>query len=187
MIATRRVVAAGLFVVALVALLSVADSHTARAQDAGDAGVAGASPGPGAVVGGEIDVVQLFYADIITSFDAVLTGPDGEVDGEPVVVSEINAELRLAVPLSEPGAYRVDHTIVTTDGDTVEAAFEFTYVPDAAAPIIVFLDVEDEGGGLHWWGWTLIGVIAAVIVALVIRLVASIRRVQSVSRRRTGR
>ncbi len=144
-------------------------------------GLAAASPGPGAVVGGEIDVVQLFYGDIILEFDATLTTPSGEIlPAEPVMLSEITAELRLEEPLSEPGEYALRHTILSFDDDVVEAAYLFTFEPGADPPILIFIEEDDDdGGGLAWWAWAIIGVGALLIVVLAVRLVLSIRRARA--------
>ena len=125
-------------------------------------GLAAASPGPGAVVGGEIDVVQLFYGDLILDFEATLTSPSGD----------------LVEALSEPGEYALRHTILSFDDDVVEAAYLFTYEPDADPPILIFIDEEgeDDDGGWAWWVWAIIGLGVVVIVVLTVRLLLAIRR-----------
>ena len=127
-----------------------------------------------------MSTIQLFYGDIIVSFDATITRQaDGELlEAEAVMTSEITGELRLAEPLSEPGEYAVRHTVLSIDDDVVEAAYLFSYEPDAPEPILVFLPDDDEGG-LAWWAWTIIGVGAVVIIVLVVRLILSIRRARA--------
>ncbi len=163
-------------VTAVVAAASIVGARTVWAHS----GLAAASPGPGAVVGGQIDVVQLFYGDIILDFDATLTSPSGEVlAAQPVMLSEITAELRLDEPLSEPGEYALRHTIVSFDSDVVEAAYLFTFAPEADPPILVFIEEDEAGGGLAWWAWAIIGVVASIVVVLGVRLVLSIRRARA--------
>jgi len=163
-------------IIALIAVLAPWAASTAFAHS----GLIAASPGPGETVGGDVSTIQLFYGDIIVSFDATITRQaDGELlEAEAVMTSEITGELRLAEPLSEPGEYAVRHTVLSIDDDVVEAAYLFSYEPDAPEPILVFLPDDDEGG-LAWWAWTIIGVGAVVIIVLVVRLILSIRRARA--------
>lgn len=162
--------------IALAAALVPAAASTVLAHS----GLIAASPGPGETVGGDVSTIQLFYGDIIVTFDATITrqADDELLDAEAVMTSEITGELRLAEPLAEPGEYAVRHTVLSIDDDVVEAAYLFSYDPDAPEPILVFLPEEDEGG-LAWWAWTVIGVGAVVIIVLAVRLVLSIRRARA--------
>ncbi|MEL6891150.1 MAG: copper resistance protein CopC [Actinomycetota bacterium] len=162
---------------AAVAAVSLGAVGVARAHS----GLAAASPGPGAIVGGDIQLIQLFYGDLIVEFDATVTDPDGvELDAEAVMTSEITAEIRLAEPLSTPGEYAVRHTVLSIDDDVVPAAYLFTFDPDADPPILIFVEESDDEGWA-WWAWLLIGVGVLLIVVLAVRLVLAIRRSRSPS------
>ena len=138
-------------------------------------GLAAASPGPGATVGGDVSEVQLFYADFITTFDATVTAPSGEVlASNSQMLSDIEAVITLDAPLSETGEYAVRHTITSIDGDVVETAYLFSYDPSAPPPTLLFVE-PDEGGV------SIAVIVVAVVGALVIavlawRLFASMRR-----------
>jgi hypothetical protein len=140
-------------------------------------GLQAASPGPDATVGGEIDQIELLYDDIITTVEGMVTGPSGQsLDAEFVVDNQIRALIELAEPLNEPGEYTVRSAVVSVVGDEVDESYVFTYEPDAAPPQLVFPPEEDAGS--PWLLWTLIVVGAAVIIVLLARLVASMRRLR---------
>ena len=140
-------------------------------------GLAAASPGPGVVVGGTVDRIQIFYGDIILAFDGTVTLQEtGEqIPGRAEMVSDIEGVIVLDEPLSVDGEYAVRHTITSFDGDVVEAAYLFSYDADAAPPRIIFVE-EEDGGGVPWFGWVLIGLGGVMIVVLAVRLVLAIRR-----------
>ena len=141
-------------------------------------GLAAASPGPGATVGGDVSVVQLFYADFITTFDATVTSPSGDVlSATPEMLSDIEASISLDEPLTETGEYAVRHTITSIDGDVVEAAYLFSYDPAAAPPTLLFVDPDDGGGPSPV-------VIAVAVVGVLVIAVLAWRLVRSVQRRR---
>ena len=143
---------------------------------AAHSGLAAASPGPGAIVGGDITEIELWYNSAITDITASVTAPDGTaLDGTLVQVSELRMTFELDEPLSIAGEYAVRHgTTGIEDGDRIDAAYLFTYDPDAPPPVLDVLPVDDEGTGV--WVWILIGVGVAVIVVLAWRLLSSIRR-----------
>ena len=170
---SARRLAIGAAVIALVVpwVASVVFAHS---------GLVAASPGPGETVGGDVSVVQLFYGDIIVTFDATITRQaDGELlEAEAVMTSEITGELRLAEPLFEPGEYAVRHTVLSIDNDVVEAAYLFSYESGAPEPILVFLpDAADSG--LPWWGLALVGVGALIVIVLAVRLILSVCRARA--------
>ena len=79
-------------------------------------GLEAASPGPDAVVGGDVVDVQLFYEELISEFGGSVTDPDGQVlDAEFVVDSTIQATIVLAEPLDTPGDHTVRHEVVAVD------------------------------------------------------------------------
>jgi len=144
-------------------------------------GLQGASPGPGAVVGGEIDRIELLYDDIIVSADGSVTDPDGdELDATFVVDSDIRAVVDLAAPLDPPGEYTVRHVVGTADGDRVEASYSFTYDPAASPPRLVF---PPEDTGPPWLLWTVAVVGLIVIGVLGWRLLRSMARVRRMPER----
>ena len=140
-------------------------------------GLQAASPGPDAIVGGEIDQIELLYDDIITTVDGMVTGPSGEsLAAEFVVDNQIRALVQLAEPLSEPGQYTVRSAVVSVVGDEVDESYVFTYEPDAAPPQLVFPPEEDAGS--PWLLWLLVVAGAVVIIVLLARLVVSMRRLR---------
>ena len=165
-LATGVVVAAG--------LVGVAYAHS---------GLAAASPGPGATVGGSVDRIQIFYGDIITSFDGTVTqqATGDQLAASSEMLSEIEAVITLDEPLADDGEYAVRHTITSFDGDVVEAAYLFSYDVDAAPPSIVFVDEEEDDGGTTWLVWAAFGVGLLVIVVLAVRLVFAMRRRRAAS------
>ncbi len=140
-------------------------------------GLQAASPGPDAIVGGEIDQIELLYDDIITAVGGTVTGPDGEVlDAGFVIDSQIRALVQLAEPLSEPGEYTVRSAVVSVVGDEVDESYAFTYEPDAAPPQLVFPPEEDSGS--PWLFWSLVAAGVVVIAVLIGRLLVSMRRLR---------
>lgn len=136
-------------------------------------GLAAASPGPGARVGGTIDEIRLFYGDLITTIDGSVTAPDGTMlDTTFVITSDIEATISLGSRLDVPGEYAVRHNVTSIDGDRVEAAYLFTYDPSAPAPQLVFSDDEP---GRSWAIWIIAAGGLAVIV-FAVRLAMSLRR-----------
>ena len=159
--------------VAIVALVAVGGAIPQGGVDA-HSGLDLASPGPGAVVGGEITEIQLFYSNLITGIDGSVTTPSGVVlDTEFRVDSQIQATIELSAPLAEPGEYAVRHNTLSVDGDRVEGAYLFTYDPAAPAPELI-----DAGGGsgISWIVWVVGGVGMVIIALLAWRLLASVRR-----------
>lgn len=148
---------------------------------AAHSGLAAASPGPGAIVGGEVTQVELWYGSAVIDISASITAPDGTVlAGELVQVSELRMTFELDEPLVEPGEYAVRHgTTGVEDGDRIDAAYLFTFDPDAAPPVLLLIDEE---GGVSIWIWLSIGAGVVVIGVLVWRLLVSIRRARQASR-----
>ena len=140
-------------------------------------GLAAASPGPDAVVGGDITEIQLFYGDFIVTFDGEVTGPDGAIIGATFeMLTEIEARIVLDEPLTAPGEYRVAHTVLSIDDDVVDDDFRFTFDPAAPAPSLVFVEEDD---GVSWLVWVIGGVGVLVIAVLVGQLLGSIRRART--------
>jgi len=140
-------------------------------------GLEGGSPGPDAVVGGEIDQISLFYDDIVVDAAVSVAGPDGtELSTETRVDTDISVITELGETLSEPGVYFVRHTVDAVDGDREEGSYSFTYDPSASAPGIVFLSEESA---TPWWLWAMAVVGVLVIAVLGWRLLQSVAKVRS--------
>ncbi len=141
-------------------------------------GLQAASPGPDALVGGEIDQIELLYDDILAEVDGTVTAPDGaELDAEFVIDNQIRVLVELGEPLSVSGEYTLRSEVVSVVDDRVEESYVFTYDPAAASPQLVFPPEEDSGS--PWLLWTLVGVGVILIVVLIARLMVSMRRLRS--------
>lgn len=142
-------------------------------------GLAAASPGPGAIVGGDITEIELWYNSTITDITASVTAPDGTMLGGTLVqVSDLRMTFELDEPLSIAGEYAVRHgTTGVEDGDRIDAAFLFTYDPDAPPPVLDLLPIDDEG--TPFWLWIIVGVGVVMIVVLAWRLLSSIKRARN--------
>ena len=159
----------------LVAGVGVALLLLAACGEEEQGGLQGASPGPDAVVGGEIDQIELLYDDILAEVDGAVTGPDGaELEAAFVIDNQIRALIEFDEPLTAPGDYTVRHVVISVVDDRVEDTYTFTYQPDAAPPQLVFPPEEDSG--VPWLLWTIAIVGAVVIAVLIARLLISMRR-----------
>lgn len=168
----RRLVAATL-------LAAVAAGCGAEEQG----GLEGASPGPDAVVGGEVTQIELFYDDIVIAADGSVTGPDGaELVTEFRVDTEISVVAEFDEALSDPGDYSVRHVVEAVDGDRVEDSYTFTFDPSAPPAQVVF--PEEEDAGTPWLVWTIALAGVAVIAVLGWRLLRSMAELRSTSRPR---
>ena len=162
----------------VIALAVVALCAAAGCSAEEQGGLEGASPGPDAVVGGDITEIVLFYDDIIVAVDGAVTGPDGtELAAEYLIDTDIRAVVELAEPLSAPGEYGVRHVVDAVDGDRVEARFSFTFDPGAPPPQLVF---PPEDSGWPWLLW-LIGVVGVALIG-----VAGWQLLRSMARLRTS-
>ncbi|BAN00404.1 hypothetical protein YM304_00900 [Ilumatobacter coccineus YM16-304] len=160
-------------VISLLATLSAVLGFGAVAH--AHSGLAAASPGPGVTVGGEITEIQMYYGDLITTFDATVTSPSGvELAVSTEMLSDIQGLITLDEPLSEEGEYAVRHTITSFDSDIVEAAYLFTYEASAPSPQLIFLPEEESG--TPWIVWVAVGIGVLVIAVLAWRLIGSLRR-----------
>lgn len=140
-------------------------------------GLQAASPGPDATVGGEIDRIELLYDDIVVTIGGEVVGPDGEsLDAEFVVDGQIRVLIELGEPLVEPGRYVVRSDMVSAVGHRVGESYGFTFEPGAAPPRLVF---PSEDSGSPWLIWTIAVVGAIVLVVLIARLLASMRRLRT--------
>ena len=161
--------AVGLFTALAAAVMllfgSVAFAHS---------GLGAASPGPGAVVGGEITTIQLRYNSTMTDPDGSVTDPNGEiVDTTFTQDGNLRVIVSLDAPLSAPGQYTVRHISTDVeDNDRIEAAYLFTYDPIAPPPQLEII-AGDDG---FPWVWVIVGVGGIVIAVLSWRLATSVQR-----------
>jgi methionine-rich copper-binding protein CopC len=161
--------AVGLFAALAAAVMllfgSVAFAHS---------GLGAASPGPGAVVGGEITTIQLRYNGTVTDPDGSVTDPNGEiVDTTFTQNGNLRVTVSLDAPLSAPGQYAVRHiTTDVEDNDRIEAAYLFTYDPIAPPPQLEII----AGDGGFVWVWVIVGGGGIVIAVLAWRLATSVQR-----------
>lgn len=161
-------------VAALLALLTFS-VFAAWSSASAHSGLAAASPGPGATVGGSITEIELWYNSTISDISASVTAPDGTVlEGTLTQVSDLRLVFELDEPLSVPGEHVVRHgTTGVEDGDRIDAAYLFTYDPSAPPPALL-LTPDDQGTSV--WVWILIGVGVLVIGVLTWRLMSSLKR-----------
>lgn len=95
-----------------------------------------ASPGPGVRVSGNIDRIELGFADPV--FDPVigLIAPDGAaLEGRIEFIDDRTLRFDIA-RLSEPGEYVVTYKVTAPDDDdqpNLEGAYAFTYLGGATA------------------------------------------------------
>jgi methionine-rich copper-binding protein CopC len=163
--------------VGLVAALATAMTLLFSSVAFAHSGLGAASPGPGAVVGGEITTIQLRYASTITDPDGSVTDPNGEVvgstftqDGNLRVIASLDA------PLSVPGQYAVRHISTDVeDNDRIAAAYLFTYDPTAPPPQLELI-ADDDGFA---WVWVIGGVGGVAIAVLSWRLATSMQRARA--------
>ena len=119
---SRRLLLVAL-IVATFALGSPAGAHTQIQR---------ATPGPGASVEGELDVVVLdFLSPVMPTPTIEVTGPDGRpVDGlAPAELVADDVAVARFDPLTEPGEYQVDYRFVALDGDEQVSAHTFAFEP----------------------------------------------------------
>lgn len=105
---------------------TAADAHTERLQS---------SPAPTQRTGGVVDFVDLIFAEPISGMELTVEGPDGEfIDGQ--LLQTEGQLIRYEMPaVSEVGRYLVRYNMISADGDLTDAAYFFTYHPDAAQPL----------------------------------------------------
>ncbi|MEM9615366.1 MAG: copper resistance protein CopC [Actinomycetota bacterium] len=104
------------------------------------------SPGPGQRVGGEVDVIDLVFAEPVTEAAVTITGPDGEdIGGEMTAADGLIIRFSLDEPLTEPGDYQLDYEMISFDTDFTARGYNFTYDPSAPEPIRLGVEVEPEG------------------------------------------
>ena len=137
-------------------------------------GLGAASPGPGAVVGGEITTIQLRYNSTMTDPDGSVTDPNGEIVGSTFTQDgNLRVIVSLDAPLSAPGQYTVRHISTDVeDNDRIEAAYLFTYDPIAPPPQLEIIAGDD---GFPWI-WVIGGIGGIVIAVFAWRLATSLQR-----------
>ncbi|WP_158412407.1 copper resistance protein CopC [Ilumatobacter nonamiensis] len=127
-------------------------------------GLEGASPGPDARVGGEIDQLILLYDNIVVDADVSVVDPDGT---ELSAVARLDSDIRVIVELGEelntPGVHFVQHAVDAVDGDREEGSYSFTFDPSAPAPGLVF-PPEDDGSPWLLWIVAVAGVLVIAVL-----------------------
>lgn len=137
----------------LLSTISPAAAHTDLLQG---------SPGPGQRVGGEVEVIDLVFAEPVTEALVTVTGPNGEaVTGEMSAADGLIIRFDLDEPLSEPGDYQLDYEMISFDLDFTERGYNFTYEPSAPEPIRLGVEVEPEGRN-----WPMIAASVVLMAAL---------------------
>lgn len=146
-------------------------------------GLAAASPAPGATVGGTVDTIELRYGSAVSDVSGSLTSQVNGTDIPLTVLqnSELSITFVLERPLDEVGEYAVRHSVLSDDGDRVDAAYLFSYDPEAPPPRleILVLDEFDEDGSLRPWQWILIAGSVAVVAVLAWRLARAMARLRA--------
>jgi methionine-rich copper-binding protein CopC len=90
-----------------------------------------ASPGPGDIVGGTVDSLELVFLQGVSDASISLRTPDGVLT-ETTVSQPSELEVRAEFDaLEEPGQYIVDWGLTSADGDSTAASYAFSYDPDA--------------------------------------------------------
>ena len=119
------------------------------------------------IVGGVVDHVDIaFWTPIERSTILLLDSDGAQVEtgvttrNAAATVSSIEFD-----PLETPGTYTVVHSEISADGDEQSATYAFTYDPEAGGRVESLID-RDSGPN-----WVLLGVIAAVALALVVVLI----------------
>lgn len=114
------------------------------------------SPAPGQDVGGVVDRVEIRFITPVTDAVVVVDAPDGStIAGRTELVDELLVRFEM-VALDQPGEHVVTWRALSIDGDGQEAAYAFTFDPDAPP-------LDDGGSGAPGW---LTAVIAVGIVGV---------------------
>ena len=144
-------------------------------------GLGAASPGPGAIVSGEITTIQLRYASTITDPDGSVTDPNGKIVGTTFTQDgNLKVIVSLDAPLSVAGQYVVRHISTDVDDDDrIRAAYLFTYDPTAPPPQLEIIDDDSR----FPWVWVFTGVGGFVVAVLSWRLATSVKRARESSSR----
>ncbi len=93
-----------------------------------------ATPGPAETVGGTVDFVVLDFLDPVEPTPELsVSGPDGEPVpglGAPRLIADDVVKVDFDA-LTDAGAYRVDYTFTSLDGDRQTDAYLFSFEPDS--------------------------------------------------------
>ena len=121
----RRCIGGTLLLILWLGSFSAAGAHTDLLQG---------SPGPAQRAGGTVDFVDLVFFEPVSNAVVTLEDPNGESIAGSMVQAD-GQIIRFAMPpLTETGRYIVRYTMDSADGDDTEAAYFFTYHPDATQP-----------------------------------------------------
>jgi methionine-rich copper-binding protein CopC len=102
--------------------------------------VEGFSPAPGQDVGGVVDRVEIRFFTPVTDAVVLVEAPDGAtITGTTELVDDFLVRFEMAA-LDQPGEHIVTWRAQSVDGDGQEAAYAFTFDPDAPP-------LDDGGAG----------------------------------------
>lgn len=133
----RRVVAIALGALGLVVMV-VAAPVAAHSE------VDEFSPAPGQDVGGVVDRVEIRFFTPVTAAVVLVEAPDGSsIPGTTEIVDDLLVRFDMD-PLDQPGEHVVTWRVRSIDGDGQEAAYAFTFDPDAPP-------LDDGGSGAPGW------------------------------------
>ncbi|MEM8925631.1 MAG: copper resistance protein CopC [Actinomycetota bacterium] len=170
----RGVVAAclvlGVFGTALLGPTAPAFAHTDLLQ---------ASPGPGQLVGGTVEVIDLVFTEPITEARVTVTRDGQDVPGTMVNTDGIIIRFELDEPITEPGRYDVRYEMISFDLDDTADGFFFEYEPSAPEPFRLGVVQEPEGTN-----WVMVAASAVLMAALAGLLFIFVKRVDG--QRRAG-
>ena len=129
------------------------------------------SPERDSVVGGQVDRIQLLFAQpiVVDESFVVVTDPSGAAvpSAGPLTTDESGRLLTAPIRrLTEPGTHRVDYRAVTRDGTITISSYEFAFDPGEAPPSLMAEPGASDRAGF-WNRWTVLGAVilaAAVIV-----------------------
>lgn len=100
--------------------------------------VVGSSPSSGSTVGGDIERIDIVFADLVANAVVSVTGPDGLVAGQMVQAEGQVIAFGLEDKLETEGQYKVEFEFDSIDdADFVELEFAFNYEKGAAEPLPV--------------------------------------------------
>lgn len=168
---TRRVTALLFFALLLLPLLAVpALAH---------GGIVQGVPGPGQSVGGTVENVQLLFAEPVN--EAVVTVEDSN---GVLLAGTLNQPVSNLLELSTGGItveddYIVRYSVTFDDGVEFNSAYQFTYSESSPAPLPIDPASVALSRGLSAPG-LLIGLAAAIVLLLLLRLVLRLKQFRSV-------
>ncbi len=160
-------VRAGRWAAAVLALVvaSLGNLVVAAGPASAHASLIQSSPGPGQVVGGTLDFVDLAFVDVVSQAKVLVSHNGIEVPGTTAADSGVIIRFTFNQPLTDPGRYDVTYSWLASDGHPTEEVYAFTYQPSAKPAF----RIGQPGGPSTSPGgrsWLKIGIFAVLVVAL---------------------